>query len=221
MTLTFPSDPGSQTPVNTYSPDSTPLSTDNGIVYFWDGSKWVANAESGYDARYVNVSGDTMTGDLTVPNLISEGTVTATNLPTNGTIVGYQQGSWTPVPVTGGIETLSSNVWWRNGKVVTVQAEVSAFNNNGNIIIQIGGLPYGDQTKGLGSVMSSRFNNPPNASLVNDGKVQFFKSGADRNNGWSILRHNDMLDANSAIWFSVSYITDDTTWTPSNGATVS
>ena len=69
MTLNFPSDPGAQTPVNTYGPDSTPLSTDNGVLYTWDGDKWVANGQNSYDGRYVNVTGDTMTGDLTVPSL--------------------------------------------------------------------------------------------------------------------------------------------------------
>ena len=69
MTLNFPTDPGAQTPVNTYGPDSTPLSTDNGVLYTWDGDKWVANKQISYDGRYVNVTGDTMTGDLTVPSL--------------------------------------------------------------------------------------------------------------------------------------------------------
>ena len=69
MTLNFPADPGAQSPVNTYGPDSTPLSTDNGVLYTWDGDKWVANKQISYDGRYVNVTGDTMTGDLTVPSL--------------------------------------------------------------------------------------------------------------------------------------------------------
>ena len=29
-----------QTPVNTYGPDSTPDSTNNGVTYIWDGEKW-------------------------------------------------------------------------------------------------------------------------------------------------------------------------------------
>ena len=42
---------------------------DNGVLYSWDGYKWTANSEPGYDTRYVEVTGDTMTGDLTVPSL--------------------------------------------------------------------------------------------------------------------------------------------------------
>ena len=42
---------------------------DNGVLYSWDGYKWTANSEQAYDDRYVEVTGDTMTGDLTVPSL--------------------------------------------------------------------------------------------------------------------------------------------------------
>ena len=65
MTLNFPSDPGAQTPVNTYGPDSTPLSTDNGVLYTWDGEKWIANTTG----SYLPLSGGELTGDLTVPSL--------------------------------------------------------------------------------------------------------------------------------------------------------
>jgi hypothetical protein len=40
----------------------------------------MANSVSGLDDTYVNRTGDTMTGDLTVPNLISEGDVQTTSL---------------------------------------------------------------------------------------------------------------------------------------------
>lgn len=52
----------------------------NGVLYSWDGYKWEANSESAFDDKYVNIDGDTMTGDLTVPNLISEGDVQTTSL---------------------------------------------------------------------------------------------------------------------------------------------
>ena len=42
---------------------------DNGVLYSWDGYKWNANSEQAYDDKYVEVTGDTMTGDLTVPSL--------------------------------------------------------------------------------------------------------------------------------------------------------
>lgn len=64
MALNFP-DPAAQTPVNEFSPTSTPASTDNGVVYTWTGNKWSA-AGSG---TYLPISGGELTGDLTVPSL--------------------------------------------------------------------------------------------------------------------------------------------------------
>ena len=52
-----------------------PEYTLNGIVYYWDGEKWTANNEDGFTDVFVNVDGDNMTGDLTVPNLESTGDV--------------------------------------------------------------------------------------------------------------------------------------------------
>jgi len=40
MALDFPADPGAQTPVNEFSPTSTPYASTNGGTYKWDGNKW-------------------------------------------------------------------------------------------------------------------------------------------------------------------------------------
>ena len=80
MALEFPANPAAQTPVNVYGPNSTPDATTNGVTYTWNGSYWEADAAgdvdlSGFynktesDDRFVNVDGDTMTGDLIVPSL--------------------------------------------------------------------------------------------------------------------------------------------------------
>ena len=39
---------------------------DNGVLYSWDGYKWEANSDSGFDSKYVEVTGDNMTGNLTL-----------------------------------------------------------------------------------------------------------------------------------------------------------
>jgi hypothetical protein len=44
--IDFPN-PATQTPVNTFSPTSTPSATANGVTYTWDGSKWVAQVAGG------------------------------------------------------------------------------------------------------------------------------------------------------------------------------
>ncbi len=59
MSIQFPS-PASQGDTFTAS---------NGVIYTYDNGGWTANSVSGLDNSYVNISGDTMTGDLTVPSL--------------------------------------------------------------------------------------------------------------------------------------------------------
>jgi hypothetical protein len=83
MALDFPV-PGTQTPVNTWSPTSTPSASTNGLTYIWDGQKWGTIGSSpaaitwneitgkpDFDALYVETAGDEMSGNLTVPSLNS------------------------------------------------------------------------------------------------------------------------------------------------------
>ncbi len=65
MALNFPN-PALQTPLNEFSPDSTPAKSTNGVTYIWtNNEKWVASYVV-FNDIYVNVSGDNMTGDLTL-----------------------------------------------------------------------------------------------------------------------------------------------------------
>ena len=113
MAITFPTDPGAQSPVNTFSPSSTPVANSaNGNTYVWNGTAWTtqqANLE-----QYVNVAGDTMTGTLTVPTVDSTtlnagnivlpdagGITFGTNYGGTGTgtskvLDDYEEGTWTP-----------------------------------------------------------------------------------------------------------------------------
>ena len=43
--------------------------TENNVIYTWNGTFWAANNAQDLDARFVNVTGDTMTGNLTVPSI--------------------------------------------------------------------------------------------------------------------------------------------------------
>jgi len=45
MALNFPANPAGQTPVNTYSPSSTPDSTTNGATYIWNGTAWTGSVD--------------------------------------------------------------------------------------------------------------------------------------------------------------------------------
>ena len=111
--LNFPSTTGRPT-------DGSFTYTANDVVYAWDGEKWTANSTQGLDGAYVNVDGDTMTGDLTVPNLISEGDVQTTslnggplaglrNLLVNGDFRIWQRGS--TATAVGGTNTYQADRW--------------------------------------------------------------------------------------------------------------
>ena len=89
MAIQFPADPGSQNPPNTFGPDSTPVAnTVNTIVYFWDGEKWNANADSALKATYVAIKGDNMTGNLTLGGDKVELNATTGNITASGNITG-------------------------------------------------------------------------------------------------------------------------------------
>ena len=65
MTLQFPADPSAQTPENTYSPDSTPLASENGVTYFWDGEKWTASTGTQEDIYLSKINDDVAQGAIT------------------------------------------------------------------------------------------------------------------------------------------------------------
>ena len=111
MALDFPV-PGTQTPVNTWSPTSTPSASTNGLTYIWDGQKWGTIGSSpadvtwneitgkpDFDALYVETAGDEMSGNLTVPSL--NGGPFATNQLINGQLVVWQRSSPVVLPGNG------------------------------------------------------------------------------------------------------------------------
>ena len=66
--------------------------TFDGVLYSWTGSYWTANTQSGFDNRYVEVAGDTMTGDLTVPSLNGGQLAGLRNVLINGAVTINQRG---------------------------------------------------------------------------------------------------------------------------------
>lgn len=102
MALNFP-DPATQTPVNTFSPTSTPDASTNGITYLWDGQKW--NAQTNGDAAFwqrvgttlspatvgdnISTTGDLTTADATVNTLTSSGDVQVGSL-NSGPLSGFR-----------------------------------------------------------------------------------------------------------------------------------
>ena len=45
MAIQFPANPGGQTPINVFSPTSTPVAnSDNSLTYVWDNEKWMVQS---------------------------------------------------------------------------------------------------------------------------------------------------------------------------------
>ena len=45
MAIQFPANPGGQTPINVFSPTSSPVAnTDNKLTYVWDNEKWTVQS---------------------------------------------------------------------------------------------------------------------------------------------------------------------------------
>ena len=263
MAITFPVNPAGQTPVNTFSPTSTPVANSaNSLTYTWDGVSWTSSQAG----NYVNATGDTMTGPLVVP------TVTAQDITTGGnTVVGYQQGLWSPTLNSRGSSSSTpyfvvgdatyndqfNGGWWtRVGNLVSFGGTLRLTNKgSGDGEVWIGGMPYtvpslvangpipygqGRSTMTLGTI---------GAGLTNSVNGNIFICGMTSNSATISGETDAQLNIRLTSWriglydvdshvvtnlertqisnsfyvssFSGSYITEDTTWTPINGATVS
>ena len=77
--LNFPATDGQPTDGSFRYPNDG--SSINGVIYTWNGTYWAANNAADltdvFDPRYVEVSGDEMTGDLKLPNLEATGDIVA------------------------------------------------------------------------------------------------------------------------------------------------
>ena len=89
-TLNFPASP---TVGKTYAA--------NNVIYTWNGTFWAANNAQDLDARFVNVTGDTMTGNLTVPSINGGQLAGFRNILVNGNLTINQRGVNITAAATG------------------------------------------------------------------------------------------------------------------------
>lgn len=167
--------------------------------------------------RIILQGNDTITTDQTFTFPDTGGEVATA--PTGGSVVGYQQGVWTPTGIQG-VGTVSNTEWSRIGNQVTIAAVLAgiATGNTGAFVVQ--GIPYPNRFSGCkGACMSQGFASPPTAIYITAGgdSCEFYQSTSST---WVQATYN-MLSTNGAVYFTATYSTDDTTWTPINGATVS
>ena len=100
MSIQFPANP----PLNdTFDYD--------GKTYIWDGEKWTATVITSFDEAYVNIDGDTMTGNLTVPSLNGGPLAGLRNQLINGTLDHWQRG----ISGFSGVDTYAADRWVLGG----------------------------------------------------------------------------------------------------------
>ena len=157
------------------------------------------------------------------------GDITADNLPTNGSIVGYQQGVWTPSASRGTVTGIDC-AWTRIGNSVTLYGLIADFTDSTANPLGLGGTPYPfapvTQGRTIGTAMyveAQLETNAPFSQIVYgiaDNALGFYAC----TNGGTFARMEYANIASLAgfqMFITATYITDDTTWTPQNGATVS
>ena len=144
--------------------------------------------------------------------------------PVGGQVVGYQQGMWLPTVNAGGVSAYNTS-WERIGNQVSVRAQINNFTFSGDSPINVQSLPYlvKDGLDFLGVAIATRFDNACTSCLASAGtNITFYQTSTGDNAPWREQKYADRWnDAYSGIWFTVTYQTDDTTWQPSNGASVS
>ena len=82
----------------------------NGVSYTYDNGGWIANSQSALDDRFVDLDGDTMTGDLTVPSLNGGQLAGFRNQLINGDFRVWQRGE--DLSITGSQAKYGPDRWF-------------------------------------------------------------------------------------------------------------
>ena len=169
--------------------------------------------------------------EITAPDVAGDQTFT---LPAvGGNLVAYQQGLWFPdygSTLDAPVFTASARdgAWSRVGNTVTIQGSIVvesvATAGTGNITLK--DLPYVTASqeeggRGVGSCYAGGWsNNQPTFGLAKQltSEVRIYTYGS---NNLSSSVGTSALIAGAALYITVVYQTDDTTFVPINGATIS
>jgi len=144
-----------------------------------------------------------------------------------GRVVGYQQGDWTPTysdnssnAITG-VNEVDNACWSRIGNQVTAWTRLTVTSTDDNFAvgnrIALTGLPYDVEDA------SSLSGGASVASAGNTRYAVFFDTLTNNTNEVrsTCFRLEGTVAVTTAFILTVTYLTDDTTWTPNTGATVS
>jgi hypothetical protein len=181
--------------------------------------------------RIILQGNDTITTDQTFTFPDTGGEVVTT--PTGGSVVGFQQGIWTPILSQGTASTVVC-AWSRIGNTVTLAANLKGFSDTSSANnIQITGIPYARNGQFVvGAIRTSHLNygegSSPHVALNTSDIIRVGVStpsiGGTAAPAADYVNYSNFISAqasNTQLVFSFTYYTDDTTWTPINGATVS
>jgi hypothetical protein len=174
----------------------------------------------------------TINGDITADNLTVSGDITADNITPGGQIVGYQQGTWTPTLDLSkstdskilSITEVESATWTRIGNQITLYLGVILETDSGNWAVRwraaFNGIPYLIDTTNGTSSSTGYISGGATNQLVFNGFVS--KIYTDTWYLQTVVQSNTSpLSDDGTLSATVTYLTDDTTWTPATGATVS
>ena len=148
--------------------------------------------------------------------------------PQGVAVPGYQQGSFTVSLNNGSCDTFFAS-WSRIGNRVQGSARVINFTNttaSGTLTVTSGSLPYLSVQTGsllsVGSCFVKKIGREPNVtSMTGTGDIQFVATAANSDSDILRPRYTDIDSGGGAfLAFDFSYLTDDTTWQPQNGATI-
>ena len=136
----------------------------------------------------------------------------------------YQQGVWIP-DLTFNYSNSYGLVWWRIGNTVTLQGAVGGFSNlQATDIVTVDGMPYSPSLEAgescVGSCQSKNTALACTSTWMSSTGFRFYQSASGVGSLWEPVKFNQTA-AGTMISWSLSYLTDDTTWVPQNGATVS
>ena len=176
---------------------------------------------------------DTITTDQTFEFPDNGGTLVTGDKDSTGSggssgsaqVVGYQQGTWTPVASEGTISTITQSVWSRIGNTLYISVKMQGFSDRASAEdITITGIPYEQGPAGV-SIGSCRLQSITGYTdgyvvpQISKTTIRFVISESSASNLY--LQHSNIQTSGSHITFTITYLTDNTDWTPIIGAAVS